>query len=69
MCLVYATSDFSSVDQCNAALMATTVAEYLRSRKESCTFIDSMTRYARALRDMKLAAGEPPADVVILLLF
>lgn len=30
--LVYATSDFSSVDRCNAALMATTVAEYFRDR-------------------------------------
>lgn len=60
--LVYATSDFSSVDRCNAALMATTVAEYFRDRgKRVVLFIDSMTRYARALRDMKLAAGEPPA--------
>lgn len=58
--LVYATSDFSSVDRCNAALMATTVAEYFRDRgKRVVLFIDSMTRYARALRDMKLAAGEP----------
>lgn len=60
--LVYATSDFSSVDRCNAALMATTIAEYFRDRgKRVVLFIDSMTRYARALRDMKLAAGEPPA--------
>lgn len=60
--LVYATSDFSSVDRCNAALMATTVAEYFRDRgKRVVLFIDSMTRYARALRDMKLAAGESPA--------
>lgn len=36
--LVYATSDFSSVDRCNAALMATTVAEYFRDRGKSCTF-------------------------------
>lgn len=60
--MVYATSDFSSVDRCNAALMATTIAEYFRDRgKRVVLFIDSMTRYARALRDMKLAAGEPPA--------
>ncbi|OHX19932.1 EscN/YscN/HrcN family type III secretion system ATPase [Chromobacterium sphagni] len=60
--LVYATSDFSSVDRCNAALLATTVAEHFRDQgKKVVLFIDSMTRYARALRDVALAAGEPPA--------
>ncbi|MFV8808587.1 EscN/YscN/HrcN family type III secretion system ATPase, partial [Yersinia enterocolitica] len=60
--LIYATSDFSSVDRCNAALLATTVAEYFRDQgKRVVLYIDSVTRYARALRDMKLAAGEPPA--------
>nr|WP_241391662.1 type III secretion system ATPase SctN [Yersinia frederiksenii] len=60
--LIYATSDFSSVDRCNAALLATTVAEYFRDQgKHVVLYIDSVTRYARALRDMKLAAGEPPA--------
>jgi FliI/YscN family ATPase len=60
--LVFATSDFSSVDRCNAALLATTVAEYFRDLgKQVVLFIDSMTRYARALRDVALAAGEPPA--------
>lgn len=60
--LIYATSDFSSVDRTNAAQLATTVAEYFRDQgKKVVLFIDSMTRYARALRDMKLAAGEPPA--------
>jgi FliI/YscN family ATPase len=60
--LVYATSDFSSVDRCNAALLATSVAEYFRDRgKRVVLFMDSVTRYARALRDVALAAGEPPA--------
>ncbi|KZE88091.1 type III secretion system ATPase SctN [Chromobacterium subtsugae] len=60
--LVYATSDFSSVDRCNAALLATTVAEHFRDQgKKVMLFVDSMTRYARALRDVALAAGEPPA--------
>lgn len=60
--LVFATSDFSSVDRCNAALLATTVAEYFRDQgKKVVLFVDSMTRYARALRDVALAAGEPPA--------
>ncbi|MBA8735639.1 type III secretion system ATPase SctN [Chromobacterium violaceum] len=60
--LVFATSDFPSVDRCNAALLATTVAEYFRDQgKKVVLFVDSMTRYARALRDVALAAGEPPA--------
>lgn len=60
--LVFATSDFSPVDRCNAALLATTVAEYFRDQgKRVVLFVDSMTRYARALRDVALASGEPPA--------
>ncbi|OXJ22557.1 EscN/YscN/HrcN family type III secretion system ATPase [Burkholderia sp. HI2714] len=60
--LVFATSDVASVDRCNAALLATTVAEYFRDQaKRVVLFVDSMTRYARALRDVALAAGEPPA--------
>ncbi|WP_279205324.1 type III secretion system ATPase SctN [Obesumbacterium proteus] len=60
--LVFATSDYSSVDRCNAALLATTVAECFRDRgKRVVLFIDSMTRYARALRDVALASGEVPA--------
>lgn len=60
--LVYATSDYSSLDRCNAALVATTVAEYFRDAGNNVVlFMDSMTRYARALRDVALAAGEPPA--------
>ncbi|WP_410012234.1 type III secretion system ATPase SctN [Sodalis sp. C49] len=60
--LVYATSDFSSLDRCNAARVATTVAEYFRDRgKKVVLFLDSITRYARALRDVALASGEPPA--------
>ncbi|VVP32342.1 putative ATP synthase SpaL [Pseudomonas fluorescens] len=60
--VVYATSDFSSVDRCNAALQATTIAEYFRDQgKNVVLFLDSMTRYARARRDLALAAGESPA--------
>ncbi|WP_067700224.1 type III secretion system ATPase SctN [Erwinia sp. ErVv1] len=60
--LVYATSDYSSLDRCNAALVATTVAEYFRDAGLSVVlFFDSITRYARALRDVALAAGESPA--------
>lgn len=60
--LVVSTSDRPPVDRRNAALLATTVAEYFRDRGRSVLlFIDSMTRYARALRDVALAAGELPA--------
>jgi len=60
--VVYATSDFSSVDRCNAALQATTIAEYFRDQgRRVVLLLDSLTRYARARRDLALAAGEAPA--------
>lgn len=60
--LVYATSDFPALDRVNAAALAMTIAEYFRDRGLNVLlFIDSITRYARALRDVALAAGEPPA--------
>ncbi|CNF07457.1 ATP synthase SpaL [Yersinia nurmii] len=60
--LVYATSDSPSVERCNAALLATSIAEYFRDLgKNVVLFVDSMTRYARALRDVALSAGELPA--------
>lgn len=60
--LVYATSDYSSVDRCNAAYIATAIAEFFRTEGHKVAlFIDSLTRYARALRDVALAAGESPA--------
>lgn len=60
--IVQATSDTSPATRCNAAWVATAVAEYFRDTgSEVLLLIDSMTRYARALRDVALAAGEPPA--------
>ncbi|WP_338524083.1 type III secretion system ATPase SctN [Pseudomonas batumici] len=60
--VVCATSDRPSVERRNAALIATTLAEYFRDQgKHVMLLIDSMTRYARALRDVALAAGEFPA--------
>lgn len=60
--LVYATSDSPAVERCNAALLATAMAEYFRDQgRDVLLFVDSMTRYARALRDVALAAGELPA--------
>jgi type III secretion protein N (ATPase) len=59
--LVYATSDFSPVDRMNAAFVATTVAEYYRRNgKKVVLLLDSLTRFARALRDVALTAGEMP---------
>ncbi|NUT77299.1 FliI/YscN family ATPase [Pseudomonas sp. C1C7] len=60
--VVFATSDFSSVDRCNSALQATAIAEYFRDRgRRVVLLLDSLTRYARARRDLALAAGEAPA--------
>ena len=60
--LVYATSDSPPVERCNAALLATTIAEYYRDMgRNVLLYVDSMTRYARALRDVALATGELPA--------
>lgn len=60
--VVYATSDSAPLERRNAALVATTVAEYFRDQgKHVLLLVDSMTRYARALRDVALSAGEAPA--------
>lgn len=60
--LIYATSDSPPTERCNAALLATTIAEYFRDcGRNVLLYVDSMTRYARALRDVALATGELPA--------
>ncbi|MCS3431546.1 type III secretion system ATPase SctN [Klebsiella sp. BIGb0407] len=60
--LIYATSDRSCVERCNAAQIASTIAEYFSGQgKNVLLFIDSITRYARALRDLALSMGELPA--------
>ncbi|MFT8211966.1 MAG: type III secretion system ATPase SctN [Symbiopectobacterium sp.] len=60
--LVYATSDRSCIERYNAAQIATRVAEYFSAKgKHVLLFIDSITRYARALRDTALSMGEMPA--------
>lgn len=59
--VVFGTSDYSPLERANTALQATTIAEYFASQdKHVVLLIDSMTRYARALRDVSLAAGEMP---------
>jgi len=60
--IVQSTSDTAPAARCSAAQMAATVAEYFRDTGCRVLLVmDSVTRYARALRDVALAAGEPPA--------
>ncbi|WP_153100004.1 type III secretion system ATPase SctN [Paraburkholderia hayleyella] len=59
--VVCATSDKSSMERVKAAYVATAIAEYFRDRgKKVLLLMDSVTRFARALREIGLAAGEPP---------
>jgi ATP synthase in type III secretion protein N len=59
--VICATSDRSSIERAKAAYVATTVAEYFRDcGKSVLLMMDSLTRFARAQREIGLAAGEPP---------
>jgi ATP synthase in type III secretion protein N len=60
--LVVSTSDQPSQTRLNAAYVGTAIAEYFRDQGKSVILMmDSITRFARALREVGLAAGEPPA--------
>jgi type III secretion protein N (ATPase) len=60
--VIVSTSDQSAQLRINAAYIGTAIAEYFRDQGQSVILMmDSVTRYARALREVGLAAGEPPA--------
>lgn len=59
--LVVSTSDRASMERLKASYVATAIAEYFRDQgKRVLLLMDSVTRFGRALREIGLAAGEPP---------
>lgn len=60
--VIVSTSDQAAQMRINAAYVGTAIAEYFREQGKSVILMmDSITRFARALREIGLAAGEPPA--------
>jgi type III secretion protein N (ATPase) len=60
--VVAATSDAPALERLRAAQVATAYAEHFRDEgARVMLLVDSVTRFARAQREVGLAAGEPPA--------
>jgi type III secretion protein N (ATPase) len=60
--VVCATSDRPSLIRLKSAFVATAIAEWFRDQGlDVMLMMDSVTRFARAQREVGLAAGEPPA--------
>ena len=59
--LVVSTSDRPAMERVKSALVATAIAEHFRDAgKRVLLLVDSLTRFARAQREVGLASGEPP---------
>lgn len=59
--VIFATSDEPALTRQVAAYTATTIAEYFRDKgKKVLLLVDSLTRTARAIREVSLANGELP---------
>jgi ATP synthase in type III secretion protein N len=59
--VVVATSDRPAMERARAAYVATAIAEHFRDQSmRVLLLVDSVTRFARALRDIGLSVGEPP---------
>ncbi len=60
--IVCATSDAPALIRMKSVYVATAIAEWFREQgKRVFLLVDSITRFARAAREVGLAAGEPPA--------
>ncbi len=60
--VVAATSDSPALVRIRGTYLATALAEYFRDKGQDVILIvDSITRYAMSLREVGLAAGEPPS--------